>query len=51
MAYEDLARFAQTWGLLYFLIIFLGICVYAFWPGNQRRFDEAAAMPLQDRED
>lgn len=46
--YEMLAKFAQTWGTLYFLAIFLVVLVYALWPSRKREFDEAARMPLQE---
>ncbi|MHC2440112.1 cbb3-type cytochrome c oxidase subunit 3 [Bradyrhizobium sp. USDA 4451] len=29
-----------------FVGIFMAIVVYALWPGNRRRFDSAARMPL-----
>jgi cytochrome c oxidase cbb3-type subunit 4 len=48
MTYEILAAFAQTGGLLYFVALFAGIVVYAFWPRNRPRFDEAARMPLSE---
>ncbi|WP_084396678.1 cbb3-type cytochrome c oxidase subunit 3 [Henriciella aquimarina] len=48
--YEHLSRFAQTGGLIYFFAIFAVVLVYALWPRNQKRFDEAAQLPLQDRE-
>lgn len=47
MTYETLAHFAQTWGLLYFFVIFLGVLAYALWPSNKTRFDEAARIPLR----
>jgi cytochrome c oxidase cbb3-type subunit IV len=28
--------------------VFIGIVFYAVYPGNQRRFDEAARIPLDD---
>jgi len=46
--YESLASFAQTWGLLMFFAFFLGAGVYALWPRNQQKFDEAARVPLED---
>lgn len=46
--YETLAKFAQTWGLLYFFLIFAGVLVYALWPANRKRFDEAARIPLRE---
>lgn len=48
--YEALSKFAQTGGLIYFFAIFAGVLAYACWPRNQKKFDEAAALPLSDRE-
>ena len=46
--YKMLAEFAQTWGLLYFVAVFLVVLIYALWPSSKRRFDEAARMPLRE---
>ncbi len=46
--YMALASFAQTWGLVYFVAIFLIVVVYALWPSRRKRFDEAALMPLRE---
>ncbi|WP_436642577.1 cbb3-type cytochrome c oxidase subunit 3 [Microbaculum sp. FT89] len=46
--YERLAQFAQTWGLVYFVILFLIVLVYALWPRNKERFDEASKIPLRE---
>lgn len=46
--YEALASFAQTWGLLFFVTVFIGVLIYALWPKNSARFDAAAHMPLND---
>lgn len=46
MTYENASAFAQTSGLLYFVGIFLGVILYAFWPRNRSRFDAAAHLPL-----
>ncbi|MEL6259247.1 MAG: cbb3-type cytochrome c oxidase subunit 3 [Pseudomonadota bacterium] len=48
--YETLASFAQTGGLLYFVVIFVVAVVYAAWPKNQKTFDAAARLPLSDKE-
>jgi cytochrome c oxidase cbb3-type subunit IV len=48
MTYQILAGFAQTGGLLYFVALFVGIAIYAFWPRNRVRFDEAACLPLSE---
>jgi cytochrome c oxidase cbb3-type subunit 4 len=46
--YKMLAEFAQTWGLLYFVAIFLIVLVYALWPSRKKQFDEAARIPLRE---
>ncbi|MDK9696436.1 MAG: cbb3-type cytochrome c oxidase subunit 3 [Siculibacillus sp.] len=46
--YNSLAEFAQTWGLVYFFVIFAGVLVYALWPSNRRSFDEASRVPLRE---
>jgi cytochrome c oxidase cbb3-type subunit 4 len=46
--YEWLARWAQSAGAVYFLLLFVAVLVYAFWPKNAKRFEEAARMPLRE---
>jgi cytochrome c oxidase cbb3-type subunit 4 len=46
--YRVLAEFAQTWGLVYFVAVFLVVLVYALWPSRRRQFDEAARIPLRE---
>ena len=46
--YRALAEFAQTWGLLYFVALFLIVLVYALWPSRKKKFDEAARIPLRE---
>jgi cytochrome c oxidase cbb3-type subunit 4 len=46
--YKAVAEFAQTWGLVYFFILFLVVLAYALWPSRQKQFDEAARMPLRE---
>ena len=46
--YATVAHFAQTWGLLYFFVIFLGVLAYVLWPSNRKRFDDAAQIPLRE---
>jgi cytochrome c oxidase cbb3-type subunit IV len=46
--YSFLANFAQTAGLIYFVAMFLGVAIYAFWPRNKSRFDAAAHIPLRE---
>jgi cytochrome c oxidase cbb3-type subunit 4 len=46
--YRMLAEFAQTWGLVYFVIVFLAVLVFVFWPSRRRIYDKAARVPLQE---
>jgi cytochrome c oxidase cbb3-type subunit 4 len=46
--YRALAEFAQTWGLAYFVAVFVVVLIYALWPSRQRQFDEDARIPLRE---
>ena len=46
--YAFFAHLAQTWGLVYFVVIFIAVLVYALWPSRQKQFDEAARVPLRE---
>ena len=50
MTYQSLAEFAQTWGLVLFVAAVAAVVAFAVWPGNKRRFDEAARIPLNEDE-
>jgi cytochrome c oxidase cbb3-type subunit 4 len=41
--YRALAEFAQTWGLVYLVVL-----TYALSPSRQRQFDEDARIPLRE---
>lgn len=42
--------FSKSFGLFYLIALSLGVLVYAFWPSNKKRFDDAAQSIL-DQED
>jgi cytochrome c oxidase cbb3-type subunit 4 len=46
--YRFVAEFAQTWGLAYFVAIFVLVLLYALWPSRKRQFEQAAQIPLQE---
>lgn len=48
MTYETISQFAQTWGLVYFVALFIGVLIYAFRPGAKKQFDDAANIPLKE---
>jgi cytochrome c oxidase cbb3-type subunit IV len=47
MTYEQVASMSQIVALLFFIALFVGVLIYAFWPGNKKRFEEAAKLPLE----
>ena len=48
--YETLSKFAQTWGLGFFVLMFAVAVVYAVWPSNKSKFQAAARVPLDEGE-
>lgn len=48
--YEFLSKFAQTGGMIYFVLLFACVLAYALWPNNQSKFDAAAQAPLIDED-
>ncbi|WP_299655750.1 cbb3-type cytochrome c oxidase subunit 3 [uncultured Jannaschia sp.] len=50
LTYEGTSAFAKSFGLIYLMVLSLGITVYAFWPSLGKRFDRAAKSVLDDEE-
>ena len=48
MSYNEIASLAGTVGLLFFIALFVVVLVYALRPGNKRKFDDAARIPLKE---
>ena len=46
--YEGLRQFADSWGLVYMLAIFLVVMAMLFWRGARQRALEASRIPLLD---
>jgi cytochrome c oxidase cbb3-type subunit 4 len=51
MTYEQATQFAQTWGLALLVVLFVGVLLYALWPGNRDKFKRAAHTPLNEEND
>jgi len=47
MTYEQVAGITQVAALLFFIALFVCVVIYAFWPGNKKRFEEGAKIPLE----
>ncbi len=48
MSYEEIRSAAGSYGLIYFILMFIGVLIYALWPGNRKKFDDAARIPLEE---
>jgi cytochrome c oxidase cbb3-type subunit 4 len=47
MDYETLVMITQIAGLVLFIGLFVGVLIYALWPGNKKRFERASKVPLE----
>jgi cytochrome c oxidase cbb3-type subunit 4 len=48
MTYHLLREFADSWGLLMMVALFLGVVVFTFRPGSKAIHDDSAALPLRN---
>jgi len=48
MTHQEVANFAESWGLVFLFSMFIIAIVYALWPGNKSKFNEAAHRPLDE---
>jgi cytochrome c oxidase cbb3-type subunit 4 len=48
ITYEQTLRFAQSWGAVYFVIMFAVAFAYAWWPGNRETFRNAATSLFRE---
>jgi cytochrome c oxidase cbb3-type subunit 4 len=46
--YEALRHFADSWGLLFMTLVFLGLVGWTFRKGASRHHDKAANMIFED---
>ena len=52
MNYEDLRQFADSWGLLFMALLWLGFGLWTFRPGAKNMHHDAANMIFdEDKED
>lgn len=49
--YDTVVAFAKSWGLFYLMAFAAAVTVYAFWPGNKKKFDAAKRSILRDDRD
>lgn len=46
--YDAMRHFADSWGLVYMMAIFLAVLAIILLPGASRRAKDAASIPLND---
>ena len=46
--HDTLVGFAKSWGLFYLIAMFIGVVIYAFWPSNRKKFDDAKRNILDE---
>lgn len=51
MDYETMRHFADSWGLLFLVLVFLGAVVWAFRPGSSYRDHAEIPFKHDDRKD
>ncbi len=47
MTYETVVQLSQTTTLIFFIVLFLAVVAYAFWPSNKAKFERAARVQLE----
>lgn len=50
MDYSLLRQFADSWGLLYLLFLFLGVIFFTFRPGSKEKAKRIAQIPFEQDE-
>lgn len=48
MAYETFRQFADSWGLVYMLVVFLAVIAMVLRPGAKKQADDAAQIPFRE---
>jgi cytochrome c oxidase cbb3-type subunit IV len=50
VTHDFLVGFSKSFGLFYLLALSVAVRVYAYWPSNKKRFDDAARSILADED-
>jgi cytochrome c oxidase cbb3-type subunit 4 len=50
MTHQAATALSQTVALILFVALFVGVLLYVFWPGNKKKFEDAAKLPLEDEQ-
>jgi len=47
MDYETFRHFSDSWGLVYMVVVFIGVALFTFRPGAKKHYDEVGNIPLK----
>ena len=50
MDYETFRHFADSWGLVYLFLLFVGAIAFTFRPGSKRIASDTAMIPFKEDE-
>ena len=48
MDYEFLRQAADSWGLLYLVVLFVGVIIFTFRPGSKDAAQKRAQIPFKE---
>lgn len=48
MSYDTMRHLADSWGLVYLFLIFVGVILFTFRPGSKKQAQENANIPLKE---
>ncbi len=48
MTYEAFRQFADSWGLVYMMVVFLAVIALVLRPGAKKHADDAAQIPFHE---
>lgn len=46
--YQSMRTFADSWGLLYLMLVFLAVVAWVLRPGARKAADDAASIPFKE---
>ncbi|MEQ8195803.1 MAG: cbb3-type cytochrome c oxidase subunit 3 [Rhodospirillales bacterium] len=48
MTHAEITEFVGLWGMVFFIILFVGVLAYVVWPKSRQRFKDAANIPFKE---
>lgn len=48
MNYDSMRAFADSWGLLLMVVVFVGVVFFVFRPHSKKTYDHMSKIPLND---